>query len=77
MCDVKTIDKYNIREATFMAMKFALSKLDPKPVRALIDGESIKNISIPNKGIIRGDNLIDSIKAASIIAKFNRDILIK
>ena len=36
--NVKTIDKYNIREATFMAMKSALRKLDPSPVRAVIDG---------------------------------------
>ena len=75
--DVKTIDKHNIREATFMAMESALMKLDPRPVRALIDGETIKDISIPNKGIIRGDNLIDSIKAASIIAKVTRDNLMK
>ena len=75
--DVKTIDKYNIREATFIAMKSALRKLDPKPVRALIDGESIKDISIPNKGIVGGDNLIDSIKAASIIAKVTRDNIMK
>ena len=75
--DVKTIDKYNIREATFMAMRSALRKLDPKPDRALIDGESIKDISIPNKGIVGGDNLIDSIKAASIIAKVTRDNIMK
>ena len=75
--DVKTIDKYNIREATFMAMKSALMFLDPKPVRALIDGESIKNLFIPNKGIIGGDNLIDSIKAASILAKVTRDNIMK
>ena len=75
--NVKTIDKYNIREATFMAMKSALRKLDPKPVRALIDGEYIKDISIPNKGIVGGDNLIDSIKAASIIAKVTRDDIMK
>ena len=75
--DVKTIDKYNIREATFMAMKNALENLDPKPTRALIDGEPIRNISIPNKGIIGGDNLIDSIKAASIIAKVTRDNIMK
>jgi len=75
--DVKTIDKHNIREATFIAMKSALRKLDPKPARALIDGESIKDISIPNKGIVGGDNLIDSIKAASIIAKVTRDNIMK
>ena len=71
--DVKTIDKHNIREATLLAMKSALKKLDPKPDKALIDGEPIKDISIPNKGIVGGDNLIDSIKAASIIAKVTRD----
>ena len=75
--DVKTIDKYNVREATFLAMKSALRKLDPKPVKAIIDGESIKNISIPNTGIVGGDNLIDSIKAASIIAKVTRDNIMK
>ena len=75
--DVKTIDKYNIREATFMAMRSALRKLDPKPVRALIDGESISDFSIPNKGIVGGDNLIDSIKAASIVAKVTRDNIMK
>ena len=75
--DVKTIDKYNIREATFMAMRNALGNLDRKPVRALIDGESIKNISIPNEGVIGGDNLIDSIKAASIVAKVTRDEIMK
>ena len=32
-----------------MAMKSALKKLDPKPDKALIDGESIKDISIPKK----------------------------
>ena len=75
--DVKTIDKHNIREATFMAMKNALKNLDPRPARALIDGESIKDISIPNEGVIGGDNLIDSIKAASIIAKVTRDSIMK
>mgnify|MGYP001227846202 CR=1 FL=1 len=46
LLDVKTIDKYNIREATFIATKNALGNLDQKPVKALIDGESIKNISV-------------------------------
>ncbi len=75
--DVKTIDKYNIREATFMAMKDAIDKLDIQPSRILVDGESIKNISIPNDGVIGGDALIDSIKAASIIAKVSRDNIMK
>ena len=71
--DVETIDKFNIREATFKAMKNALNKLDPKPEIALIDGECIKDFDIPNKGIIGGDNKVDAIMAASIIAKVTRD----
>ena len=71
--DVETIDKFSIREATFKAMKNALNKLDPKPEIALIDGECIKDFDIPNKGIIRGDNKVDAIMAASIIAKVTRD----
>ena len=49
--DVDTIDQINIREATFVAMKDAISKLDPKPEKALIDGEHIKDLFIPNEGI--------------------------
>ena len=73
--DVDTIDQINIREATFIAMKDAISKLDPKPEKALIDGEHIKDLFIPNEGIKGGDNKIDAIKAASIIAKVHRDRL--
>ena len=43
-------------------MKDAINKLDPKPEKALIDGEHIKDLFIPNKGIIGGDNKVDAIK---------------
>jgi len=75
--DVKSIDKHNIREASFIAMKNALEKLDPKPEKALIDGEALRNYFIPNEGIVGGDDKIDSIKAASIIAKVTRDNIMK
>ena len=71
--DVDTIDRVNIRESTFIAMKDAISKLNPKPEKALIDGEHIKDLFIPNEGIKGGDNKVDAIKAASIIAKVTRD----
>ena len=58
-------------------MKNALEQLDPKPERALIDGESLKDYYIPNEGIVGGDDTIDSIKAASIIAKVTRDNIMK
>ena len=71
--DVNTIDEINIREATLKAMQIALGNLPKRPDRALIDGHPLKNQIIPNEGIIGGDDLIDSIKAASIIAKVTRD----
>ena len=70
---VKKIDEINIREATFLAMERALENLPIVPHSALIDGESLRSQIIPNKGIIKGDDKIDSIKAASIIAKVTRD----
>ena len=70
---VQKIDEINIREATFLAMERALGNLPMEPRSALIDGESLKSQIIPNKGIIKGDDKIDSIKAASIIAKVTRD----
>ena len=75
--DVKTIDKINIREATFKAMKMALDDLSTIPDRALIDGHPLNDQSIPNEGIIGGDDKVDSIKAASIIAKVTRDRIMK
>ena len=70
---VQKIDEINIREATFLAMERALGNLPMVPHSALIDGESLKSQIIPNKGIIKEDDKIDSIKAASIIAKVTRD----
>tara|TARA_Y100001970_G_scaffold61382_1_gene78394 strand:- start:1083 stop:2015 length:933 start_codon:yes stop_codon:yes gene_type:complete len=75
--DVKTIDKINIREATFKAMKMALDNLSTVPDRALVDGYPLNDQSIPNDGIIGGDDKVDSIKAASIIAKVTRDRIMK
>ena len=73
--DVKTIDQINIREATLKAMQIALENLPQRPDKALIDGHPLNNQIIPNEGIVGGDDLIDSIKAASIIAKVTRDRL--
>ena len=67
------IDQINILESTFKAMKMSLGKLKPVPDEALIDGFPLKTQIIPNRGIIRGDETIDVIKAASIIAKVTRD----
>ncbi len=76
ICDHKTIDRINILEATFLAMKKALSALKVKPDMVLVDGSlEIKNSSLRQKAIIDGDAKVFSIAAASIIAKVTRDKL--
>ena len=67
------IDKTNILQATQQAMKMALGRLKPRPDLAVIDGYGLPTQIIPNKGIIKGDQSVDVIKAASIIAKVTRD----
>ncbi len=71
--DVKEIDKINILQATYKAMYKALGALNPKPDKALVDGFALPNQIIPNEGIIKGDDKVDCIRAASIIAKVTRD----
>ncbi len=68
------IDFFNIRIATFMAMRRALNGLSFKPDFVLVDGESVRHLSIPVRGIIKGDNRSFTIAAASIIAKEFRDV---
>jgi len=78
ICDNKTIDKINILQATFLAMKKALGGLKQKPDFVLVDGSfKIPNYSVEQENVVRGDDLIFSIAAASIIAKVTRDRLME
>lgn len=72
-CDEKTIDKVNILNATYIAMKEAVEKLEIKPEVLLIDAVRIPGMDIFQVPIIKGDSLSFSIAAASIIAKVERD----
>lgn len=67
------IDEINILQATFLAMKRALKKLKIKPEIILIDGNRGPEIDIPMECIVKGDSLVESISAASILAKVSRD----
>ena len=71
------IDRINILQATKKAMRAAIENLDPKPDFLLIDAVQLKEISTPQKAIIKGDAISASIAAASIIAKTYRDDLMK
>ena len=73
----KTIDRINILQGTFKAMRKALGRLSKKPEKALIDGFPLPDQVIKNEGIIGGDSKIESISAASIVAKVTRDQIMK
>ena len=73
----RIIDKNNILNATYLAMEKAILGLKTKPDLSLIDGYGLPNNNIKNEGIIRGDSKVESISAASIIAKVTRDILMQ
>ena len=71
----EAIDEHGIARATKMAMKSAISKLDPKPDALLIDFVRLPEINLPQRCIIKGDCKSISIACASIIAKVTRDRL--
>jgi ribonuclease HII len=75
MVSAEEIDRMNIRQATFKAMRIAVEKLNPPPDFILVDGYSIPELTISQKAIIKGDSKSVSIGAASIIAKVTRDEL--
>ena len=67
------IDEINILNATYEAMRQAVSRLDPQPGLLLNDAVTIPGIDIRQVPIIKGDAKSISIAAASIIAKVTRD----
>jgi ribonuclease HII len=81
----ETIDRVNILQATFLAMKEAVGDVqrkqrsldctrDDKNILLLIDGnQKIPNLSLAQETVVSGDKLVKSIAAASIIAKVTRD----
>ena len=74
---VKEIEKINILQASLLAMKRAIRKLKKKPTVVFVDGNKlpkIKNYKL--RAVIKGDQKMPSISAASIIAKVSRDKMI-
>jgi ribonuclease HII len=67
------IDRINILQATLKAMALAIQTLPILPDFILIDGSQGITLPVPQKTIRKGDQLCDSIAAASIVAKVTRD----
>ena len=70
---VDEIDEINILNATFLAMTRAVSGLQVKADFALVDGNRLPSLEIDAKAVVKGDALSESIAAASILAKVERD----
>jgi ribonuclease HII len=67
------IDRLNILQASWEAMRRAVASLSTLPQHCLIDGPPVKKFPLPQTAIIDGDAKSFSIAAASVIAKVTRD----
>ena len=70
---VDEIERLNILHASMLAMQRAVSGLAPAADLALIDGNRCPHLLIPARAIVKGDALEPCISAASILAKTERD----
>ena len=70
---VAEIDSVNILNASLLAMRRAVEALPMVPTRALVDGDRCPRLHCPARAIIRGDQTVSVISAASIMAKVTRD----
>ncbi|MGJ0483056.1 MAG: ribonuclease HII [Methylomicrobium sp.] len=75
--NVAEIDQLNILQATLLAMQRAVNQLTVKPDHVLVDGNKLPVLAIPAQAIVQGDRKIQSISAASIIAKVHRDLIMQ
>ena len=71
------IDEINILQATRLGMKRAVEKLSPPADMVLTDGNMTLDIALPQRSVVKGDALVYSIGAASILAKVYRDALMR
>lgn len=71
--DVDYIEKFNILQATFLAMKKAVEQIRQEPELVLVDGNKLPDLKMRAEYVIKGDSKSASIAAASIVAKVTRD----
>lgn len=67
------IDRINILQATLLAMRLAIEGLEVKPAQVLVDGNQSPSVSYNVITIVKGDQTVPAISAASILAKVARD----
>ena len=69
------IDEVNILNASLLAMRRAVAKMDVRPDYIIVDGNKAYGFDIPAEAVVKGDGKSQSIAAASILAKVTRDRL--
>jgi ribonuclease HII len=75
ICSASEIDELNIHQATLLAMKRAIEALNSfDSVKVMVDGLFCPNVDYPCEAIVKGDDKVAEISAASIIAKTERDL---
>jgi len=72
-CSEDEIDQLNILHASMLAMRRAVEALKTIPTLALIDGNRCPVMTIRSEAIVKGDDKVPAISAASILAKTARD----
>jgi ribonuclease HII len=70
---VAEIDELNILQASLLAMQRAVQGLRPQPGYVLVDGNRVPRWDYPSEAVVRGDDRVPAIAAASILAKVHRD----
>ncbi|PLW70386.1 ribonuclease HII [Pseudohalioglobus lutimaris] len=70
---VEEIDRLNILQASLLAMKRAVEALQPQPGYVLVDGNRLPQWRYPSEPVVKGDDRVPAIAAASILAKVQRD----
>lgn len=70
---VAEIDRINILQAAMLAMHRAVAALDPQPEYVLVDGNRLPRWEYPSEPVVKGDDRVPAIAAASILAKVQRD----
>jgi ribonuclease HII len=70
---VAEIDELNILQASLLAMHRAVQALDPQPEYVLVDGNRLPRWHYASEPVVRGDDRVPAIAAASILAKVHRD----
>ena len=72
---VREIDRYNIYQATVVAIRRALARLTVEPNHVVVDGKPFRTLEVRHTAIVDGDDLCYTIACASILAKVTRDRL--